>query len=169
LYNKALEITNYSPAGVRHSDAQSDHSIIAPRSSIIRAMHTHPQRRWLLIALVIGLMIVQYGALLRALALPPALAEQISLNRAFEMASSALWLVAAGWMLGGLLARKSGTRARAWVLLLLFIAYRAAHALVFARADDARARLPFALAAGSSALLAVLVIAWRARRKAMTQ
>jgi hypothetical protein len=132
-------------------------------------MHTRPQGYWLLVALIIGLMLVQAGALLRALTLSPALAGQISLNPAFEWVSSLLWLAAAGWTLCSLLAGKSGTGARAWVLLLLFIAYRAAHNVLFTRADDARARLPFALAIAGGALLAALVIAWRARRKAMTQ
>lgn len=127
----------------------------------------NPQRRrWLLIVLFAACAAIMAGNIIRLLALPDALAAQISLNIPTEILFSLIWALAFGWIVWGLIRRKSGTRIRGLVLFTVFMSYNAARLTFYVRADYDRGRLPFVyVAAGVTALICIIVIGLTARKR----
>lgn len=109
------------------------------------------------------------GNIVRLLALPDALAAQISLNVPLEILFSLIWALAFGWIVWGLIRRKSGTRVRGLVLFTMFMLYNAARLTLYVRADYDRGRLPFVYAiAGGAALICVFMIVLQTRHRKTT-
>lgn len=124
------------------------------------------RRRWLWIALFAACAAMMAGNIVRLLALPDALAAQISLNVPLEILFSLIWMLAFGWVVWGLIRRKSGTRVRGLVLFTIFMLYNAARLTLYVRADYDRGRLPFVYAiAGGAALICVFMIVLSTRNR----
>ncbi len=103
---------------------------------------------------MILLALVQVGAAVRALTLPPDLATQISLLPALEFLVAGMWagvFAFQAWLLMRS-ADKRRARRRTVVMLGAFVVYTVARLAVFAQADYDRNRLPFLL------LLTVIVL-----------
>lgn len=125
----------------------------------MQTQHQHPRHRrsWLLIALsavITGIMAVN---ILRLLALPEGLAQQLSLSIPSEILISLIWGLVFAWTLWGLVGRKSGTRRRALVLLSMLIGYHAIRLTFYVRADYDQGRLPFVFAVAAAGVLIGLI------------
>ncbi len=103
--------------------------------------HEPIRRRWWLIVLAAGLTLMQTGAALRALQVPPELAGQISLLPPLEFVAGGLWALLFAFITANLL-RKRAVRF-ALMGLSAFLVYSAARLLLFTEADYDQNRLPF--------------------------
>lgn len=118
------------------------------------------QRPWRLIFLTSLVAIFQFGAVLRSLSFPAALAAQTSLWLPLEVLASSLWaLIFVGLAVN--LVRDSVSRWLPWVYAG-FIVYSALRLLIFAQADYDQARRPSIVLA---MLLTVAVLATRSRQR----
>jgi hypothetical protein len=115
-------------------------------------------RRWRWMALTSTLTLIQIGAVIHALRVPPALAEQVSLVLPLELAAGAVWALLFAGLTVNLVreqhTRWAGAAVAGWVL------YNTARLLLFVQADYDQGRLPFFVIL---TLLAVLAVAWPRR------
>lgn len=114
------------------------------------------RRRWWLIALAGGLTLMQAGAALRALSIPPELVVQVSVLPPLEFVAGGLWALLFALITVNLL-RKRAART-ALVALSVFLVYSVLRLLLFTRADYDQNRLPFLV------LLTVCLLVFLLRR-----
>ena len=118
-----------------------------------------------LIALTVLLALFQFGAAIRALQIPDALAAQISLPVPLEFIASLLWALLALVVLVTLWRRERRARLYAAWLAVGFSIYSLLRLLLFSQADYDRGRFPFLLVV--IVVLLILPVAYIVRFRRM--
>jgi hypothetical protein len=118
--------------------------------------------RYRLLMLVTALLaLIQIGAAWRALQVPPALAEQVSLPLPLEFVGGLLWAGVFAVLTYWLVRRRRGAARLVAAVLGVFALYNGVRWLLFTRADYDSERLPVLLAAMSVFVILVGVVVWR--------
>lgn len=111
------------------------------------------------------LLLMQVGAVIRALQLPTDLKSQLSLTQPTLIATALLWSVVFGWAFLQCMGGKKRALNRALWVICGFMFYSTGRLVIFARADYDRQRLPFLVV--STLLLGIIFagLGWLLRRK----
>jgi prolipoprotein diacylglyceryltransferase len=114
------------------------------------------RRSWSLIVIIGLLLFSQAGAVLNALRIPSEVAHNLSLPPYVQVIAAIFWTLLFGWVAISLLRRNPLAVKRAFLSVVVFVAYSVLRVLIFAQSDYDRQRFPFLLAL--SLLLAVLLV-----------
>ena len=115
-----------------------------------------PRRSWALIVVMGMLLLFQVGAVLNALRIPSETANNLSLPPYLQVIGGVFWALLFGQTAISLLRRNPLAVKRAFLYVMVFIAYNVLRLLIFAQSDYDRQRFPFLLAI--TLLFAVLLV-----------
>jgi FtsH-binding integral membrane protein len=125
------------------------------RSYVMEPEYKTAKRIYVMTGLMFLLALVQVGAAVRVLQLPPDVVDSLNLPASIQFAAGVIWALVFAAGAVSLWRRGQTALKRALWLLVVFMIYSAVRLAIFAQADYDRQRLPFVL--GLAALLLTAV------------